>query len=624
MNAVLPKTSRWVLISFAIIAATLFHIAALYTMHDLRMGSYTTHNALLENQTFLGKERDEMLAKKRESELRNEQLAEIFTEKINKPDESQSLQYEFPSAQEDFLASPLSNISAELPLRHEELSKLPSLPTFDDIQNTDTHKTIMQESTDPKTLTRSETIAEILFPKDGDLADELIMATEMAHSDIQMTAPETVSEGNTFKVGKPEDASLLGTAFQNRSGFLDQGITDTLFGSASRPISLSDLGMPQQNILDLYSLDKREVSLPGSNKNELRGFEYTSLGTIASSDDFILNVEYAPMSNGPGYMFRLELVAKPKVKFKRIRQNVFFLVDRSHSIRYQRYEYTKQAVAKALALLQPGDTFNILVFDDSIKKMAPQSVPWSPRNIEYGKVFLATEKYGGAFATTDLYSSLGKIVPTAVAENEVNTAVLLSDGDTYLSLEKQRTTIGGWTAANAGKMSLYCVASGKGNNLALLDLLSSFNKGSLQYSASDNGIGSILFNLLQSIRNPIGKHITITTVKSTPETVISLFPSNQYLPNLYANIPYTVYGVVNTLNDFHIFFQGRYYDKYLDIKQEVSFANAKRVDGKAIERKLAVQQAYESYDAFLNDGRPAHLTRAKQLLAPYRIPVAFR
>ncbi len=348
-----------------------------------------------------------------------------------------------------------------------------------------------------------------------------------------------------------------------------------------------------------------------------------TLGAIASSANFILNVEYAARKNHSGYLFKLELSPKPGVHFRRIAHNVFFLIDRSHSIRSQRFELTKKAVSYALNMLQDGDTFNILFFDDAISRLAPENLVWNPQNVALAKEYLANQRFGGIWAATDLYSSLDTIIPKAVGEHEVNTAILLSDGDTFLNLEKQRTHIGRWTRENAGKVALYSVAAGKGNNLALLDLLSFFNKGKLQYSDSIGGMGASLLHLMQAIRHPIGKNIKMTAIASNPNVVITLFPGRPFLPNLYENGSYVVYGVIDKLDDFHIFFQGKYYDKEFDIKQKVTFELAQHVDVLELEKQLAQQKAYESYYLFLRDGKQSYLTQARELLRPFQLPEAF-
>ena len=135
-----------------------------------------------------------------------------------------------------------------------------------------------------------------------------------------------------------------------------------------------------------------------------------------------------------------------------------------------------------------------------------------------------------------LYSSLGNIIPDAVAANEVNTAILLSDGDTYLTKEQQRTRIANWTKQNSGKVSLYGIASGAGNNLPLLDVLSAFNKGALYYASRDEEINDVLVVLMRLIQNPIAKDIIATPITPEAESLpVLIYPPAQRLPNMYEN-----------------------------------------------------------------------------------------
>src|SRR6185436_9636486 len=112
----------------------------------------------------------------------------------------------------------------------------------------------------------------------------------------------------------------------------------------------------------------------------------------------------------------------------------------------------------------------------------------------------------------------------------------------------------------------------------------------LRYVSSDKGLEATVEKMLQGIRNPIGKEIVVTVVPLQPGAKIKTYPPVNLLPNLYENIPFVVYGTIDSLKDFHIFFQGKYYDKSLDIKQKVSFAQASTVDGAELERNFAVQR----------------------------------
>lgn len=352
-----------------------------------------------------------------------------------------------------------------------------------------------------------------------------------------------------------------------------------------------------------------------------RDFEDATLdcGTLANGEHFDVEVEYAPKRYRPGYVFKASFYPRSDVVFKRIRQNVFFLIDRSNSIPRARYALNKRVVAEALEYLKAGDTFNILIFDDKVVRFAQDAVPWNEETIAEARAFLDRQGHGGYFAATELYASLGKIIPQDVSDHEVNTAILLSDGDTYLSQEMQRQMIAGWTARNHGKVCLYSIASGTGNNLPLLDLLSSFNQGCLIYTQDHNELAPILVNLLRTIHSPIGKEIVATPVTADKQTTVILQPKAVRLPDLYQHRPFVVYGSVNRLSDFVLFLQGKYYDRRFDIKKTISFENAK-IGSFSLERKWTQLLVYEYYAHYLEDGNPDHLEAAKQLLRPMNIP----
>lgn len=340
-----------------------------------------------------------------------------------------------------------------------------------------------------------------------------------------------------------------------------------------------------------------------------------------SSRDFSVNTEYIPYQEG--YLFHVQLAMNQEIHFQRLKQNFFFLIDRSNSIPEVRYEEGKKAVALALDRLQPGDTFNILIFDKNMALFASENMAWSEEAVLKAKEFLQNQKHGGLWAATDLYSTLSRIIPEKVAKNEVNIAILLSDGDPYLKSEKQKEAIGKWTKKNEGKVSLYAVASGSGNHLALLDLLSAFNKGSLYYCLEDQSLSEIMLQLMQIIQNPVGKEIVVTAIPKEKGVEIILLPSTAQLPNLYLNSPYNLLGWTNQKKDFVLFFQGKNCEQNLDVKQIVGMENAKLGSPDLLGRLWAILQAYSAYAMHFTDGKRDHVIKAKQFLAPYKIAPAF-
>lgn len=615
----MKRASSFTIGAIALLTAVLSHAGALYFLHNMQMNYATlSTRPLWENQHAFQNGDDFVPPDRQEVERRNQEIADLFKQvQVQKPAEVLTFTQDpklDEGAQEKLHPLELEMGNGGVLLKNQE--ELLSNALKVDLIAKDPHalSDISQQGETP-----SSRALDVYFPSQKDVSEDLIKATEKALGMIPPNPDENIAIQELVKTGF-EEGSPLSHGFVNQSGFTFEGRRDPFLSSAGALLFAGKEGEARSN--SLQTLQK--IVQKG---NGIEGVPGALLGRpgkahVASSDDFVLNVEYAARKEGEGYLFRLELKPKEGSHFRRIAQNYFFLIDRSASIPSARFDATKKAVAKALAYLHQGDTFNILLFDDKITPFAQSNVPYSQTSLEQAEQFLEKAKSGGLFTSTDLYQSLGRIVPEMVAPQEVNTAILLSDGDTNLNPDKQRETIVNWTRNNGGKISLYSMASGKGNNLALLDLLSVFNKGGLSYAVQTSGTEHILLQLIGAIRSPIAKQISVTTV-GKPGAEITLLPPNSFLPNLFENTPYIVYGAINRLEDFHVFYQGRYYDKHLDIKQTVSFKEAHKGDQAVLEKKWALYQAYKRYEQYLTDGNKSHLAQAKQLLKAHRLPVAF-
>ncbi len=344
-------------------------------------------------------------------------------------------------------------------------------------------------------------------------------------------------------------------------------------------------------------------------------------GNVLSDESYQMKLSIAQAKRG--FYFNLDLSPKKEAKFELIRQNYFFLIDRSNSIPKERYQVFLESVARALDYLNEDDSFNILLFDRSVERFSEHSVKKSAKAIELAKDFLYSSIHGGLFATTDILRSLDEIVPKVLREKELNTAILLSDGDSYLSEEEQRETIIRWTDKNAGKVSLFSFASGQENKLSVLDLLSRLNKGSLSYLERDEALPEDLEKLMQRIRFPLAKDLSASIISQAKGFTYQLYPRKSQLPNLYAGETYKLEGYVNSLEDFHLFLQGKYYDDWLIIKKRVDFTRAKRADLEEMRRRQAEHLAYDYYESFLRKGEVKYLEKAKELLRHFNLSASF-
>ncbi len=460
--------------------------------------------------------------------------------------------------------------------------------------------------------------AEAMDIEQETYTNDLIKDSKLTLAPEELSSFKTSSEGLLSAKELIDHLEIEGIAYGSEEG--------TLVDSAQAPTANLHQGIALLESKFWESPEKEDwekeliASLETQNSNFTQLYRGTE--TLANSETFQAQVEYLPRPQHGDYLFRISLTPKKGRNFKRIKQNIFFLLDRSSSINKTIYYSTRDALSKSLSLLHPEDSFNVLVFDDQINSFSQEPSTASKENIQKAQEFLKTLNHGGIFSATDIYRSLNKIIPQKVSPQEANVALLLSDGDTFLSLEKQRKTIEDWTTNNEGKVSLFSFAIGTKNNLPLLDVISSFNRGILIHSPSINTIPFILKNFIQSIRYPLGKIFKATTIPSEPYMKIKLYPKNKRLPLFYENIPYVLYGSTTHLEDFSLFLQGKHYTSWLDIQIPISFSDATPADA-SIEKQMAIQQAYDYYEKFLTTGSIYPLMQAKELLGPFEIETAF-
>jgi hypothetical protein len=334
--------------------------------------------------------------------------------------------------------------------------------------------------------------------------------------------------------------------------------------------------------------------------------------TIEWDDIFNVDVKTFAREDG-GYLFSLTFLPKADLTQYRLKQNYYFLIDRSNSIDKNRYQSFRRAVSRAIGCLREGDQFNIIVFDSKVVRFSEINVPFNRKNQEAADLFLEKQNHGHYGAATDIYASLSKVIPVNVNDNEAHTAILISDGDSHIKVDKQRQMINAWLEANRGRVTLYTAAVGQGNNLAILDLLSTVSRGSLLYSDTHTGFPRKLAKLVISLRSPIAQEMSLSIMSSDPSSEIELYPSSSRLPYLFSDQPFVLFGKAEKLSDFNLLLQGRNKNHVLSIKKSISFGSAK-TGTRSLAKQWATYKAHLLYEQYLQEGKIALLEEAKKLL----------
>lgn len=347
------------------------------------------------------------------------------------------------------------------------------------------------------------------------------------------------------------------------------------------------------------------------------------LETSSYSDAFDLEILCSPRQDQPGYLFALTLIPHAELHLPKIHQHYTFLLDRSNAIQRERLLASKQAILRALEELDPQDTFNIFVFDSRVEKLFPAAKTPDPLSMKAAIAFLDKIQLGSFFTSADLYNPLLMILPPFVQEDELHTAILLTDGEHLAKKAAARAILRGWTWQNQGKVTLFTIGMGSDAQLPALDVVSAFNKGRLYHSPTKRGIKRKLLKLMKSIHTPIAKNISCKAITKSSKTSVDLLPKFPQMPNLYLDQPIVMVGSSDTLDDFILFVQGRLKDRWINIKKSVSFAHAKQ-GNQFLRQEWALQEAYQHYERYLIDDNPEHLARVQELLMPFDIQPALQ
>jgi Ca-activated chloride channel family protein len=133
----------------------------------------------------------------------------------------------------------------------------------------------------------------------------------------------------------------------------------------------------------------------------------------------------SPAPPEPGFFEAQLLVAdaKPQVQKPAEARTFVLLFDNSVSMQWEKLERSYAALEATLRSLQPGDTFNVLLFNQGVTPFKPQPVLADAATVQAALDFVRASKLRGG-------TDLGKALAAGLAQStEANTAlVLMTDG----------------------------------------------------------------------------------------------------------------------------------------------------------------------------------------------------
>lgn len=323
-----------------------------------------------------------------------------------------------------------------------------------------------------------------------------------------------------------------------------------------------------------------------------------------------------------GYLFAITLIPRPDLQLSPLKQNYLFLIDRSNSIQKERLNATKSAVRRAIDELNKNDQFNIVVFDQRIEKLSPSMLSVSHESVNKAHQFLNKIELGSFFSQKNLNKPLFLTIPHSPRNDELYTAILITDGENLSHKSAVQGLVDEWTRMNQGKVTLYTLGMNDDSHLDILDSISNMNRGKNFSSPTYRGLKRKLLKIMKTVHAPIAKNLTCKAIPRYRDNAIELFPKPTNAPHLYAGEPYVILGTTKKLDDFVLFVQARLDKEWLHIKKNISFDNAKKGNA-ALATELAQLKSFDLYQQYLDGKGLQCLNQAQTLLKKHELPSIF-
>ncbi len=406
-----------------------------------------------------------------------------------------------------------------------------------------------------------------------------------------------------------------------------------LFEKQASSFPISDLlPVKEETPSSSISLNIKEVSggpLPSSESPSFKietPFQIMSQGSLAEINEYLpddlafasewndyFTVEPTLFPQEDGYLFSLAITPKQDLSHQKMKQNFYFLIDSSSNVEKHKLSVFKKSVLKALTTLQPGDSFNIVLLDQKAVKLSPFNLSFSPANIRLAEEFLEKNREKPLFSSCNLYKSLEESLSSAEFNEEVHTAILLTNGKAALNSSVQGKDLKNFLDKNDGKMNIFTAAVGQNNDLVCLDMISTLSGGKLLYSDTNASFPRKLATFIKTLKTPLMKNLSVSIEASNPKATVRLGTLPDLLPNLYNNEPFIIMGKIDRLCDLDLVVQGQGSDNLIFLKKVVSLEEA-NLSGNALKREWALQKTTSHYEKFLKDSKNVHLKNAKEIL----------
>ncbi|MCE5229260.1 VWA domain-containing protein [bacterium] len=271
-----------------------------------------------------------------------------------------------------------------------------------------------------------------------------------------------------------------------------------------------------------------EVSWERSS-SESRG-DFKLIYTLAGDPVGATLLSWRPDAKDDGYFM---LLASPSVEArqaKAIDKSVILVLDRSGSMSGTKIEQAQKALRFVLERLGPGDTFNILAYDDVVESFRPELQRNDQATRRAALDYVDNIRSGGS---TNINGALTQAVEMIKDTKRPGYVIFLTDGLPTAGETNEMPIFENVRKANKAGARLFCFGVGNDVNTRLLDRLAS-QGGSSQFVAQSEDVEAPVSRLYTKLSSPVLAGLKIELAgsdvnRSYPRDLPDLFRGEQFV-----------------------------------------------------------------------------------------------
>lgn len=296
--------------------------------------------------------------------------------------------------------------------------------------------------------------------------------------------------------------------------------------------------------LDVRRISRHEVAAEIAAESQADPGAFR-LSYLVEHDGIASTLFACPEPQGGGGYFLLlgGLPARPREgrEVPAIRREITMVLDRSGSMSGAKIAQVRQAASQVIAGLEPGEAFNILVYNERVDRFADRAVLKSGETEGKAREFLDAVKAGGG---TNLRDALVDALRPRPIEGFLPIVLFLTDGLPTVGETSEVAIRDAVLKANPHQRRVFTFGVGTDVNTALLERVARETRGTSTFVLPNEDVEAKVSAVFRRLAGPVLADAALEVVgpdkTSAPGRVLDVIPAR--LPDLFEGDQLVVLG----------------------------------------------------------------------------------